>query len=75
MRLTHAYPNSIVGVDAHIGPYKAYSLKASLGHKGSWPEGPEGIRTPQIPKYFKISMNFKQEISPVSVFLWETETS
>ena len=25
--------------------------KAPLGHKGSWPEGPEGIRTPQIPEH------------------------
>ena len=28
--------------------------KAPLGHKGSWPEGPEGIRTLQISEHSEI---------------------
>ena len=42
--------------------------KAPLGHKGSWPEGPEGIRTPQIPEcpeiYTKSPPSFSSKMPP-----------
>ena len=38
--------------------------KASLGHKGSWPEGPEGIRTSQISVRFDICNKSPPSFSP-----------
>ena len=42
------------GVCEYIDSVVKQRLKAPLGHKGSWPEGPEGIRTLQISEHSEI---------------------